>query len=251
MKAGPSCSSPAVVNPAAWRAAYPVVRVASHPRTMLPPEGEKSTTTITPALVVQLPMGSAPAAVGRDRRPGPIPPADGGGDDARGHHAADVQPRRCRVYVPWSAGRMRNHAPLRCGADARPPVRSSVPRPSSRGTWRRRRRRCRRRSPPPSSPCRPGWGPCPRRAGSGGVPPIEPWNVASPKAKMPPSAGHLPVALAVGGRGHAHHRPVQVASRPSSRGTSASPKAKMPPSAGHLPVARRRRGWGPCPPPAG
>jgi hypothetical protein len=63
MKPGPSWVSPAVVNPAAWRAWYPFVMVASHPRSMAPLQWVRSTTTIAPVVVLQSPMGSALATV--------------------------------------------------------------------------------------------------------------------------------------------------------------------------------------------
>jgi hypothetical protein len=61
MNAGPSYSSPAGVKPAEIMALYPVDNVAAHPRSMFPPHGEKSTTTISPLVVLQLLKGSAAA----------------------------------------------------------------------------------------------------------------------------------------------------------------------------------------------
>ena len=42
------------------------------------------------------------------------------------------------------------------------------------------------------------------------LPPIEPWNCASPKLKMPPSEATLPVTVPIGGRGHPHNRLVEM-----------------------------------------
>jgi hypothetical protein len=61
MSAGPSCSSPAGVKPAEIMALYPVDNLAAHPRSMFPPHGEKSTTTTSPVVVLQLLKGSAAA----------------------------------------------------------------------------------------------------------------------------------------------------------------------------------------------
>src|SRR5580658_2548681 len=61
MNAGPSSSSPAGVNPAEIMALYPVDNVPAHPRSMSPPHGAKSTTTISPVVVLQLLKGSAAA----------------------------------------------------------------------------------------------------------------------------------------------------------------------------------------------
>jgi hypothetical protein len=59
MNAGPSSSSPAGVKPAEIMALYPVDNGAAHPRSMFPPHGAKSTTTISPVVVLQLLRGSA------------------------------------------------------------------------------------------------------------------------------------------------------------------------------------------------
>jgi len=59
--ASPSSSSPDGVKPAEIIALYPVVNVAAHPRSMSPPQGPKSTTTISPVVVLQLLSGSADA----------------------------------------------------------------------------------------------------------------------------------------------------------------------------------------------
>src|SRR5665213_1371099 len=63
MKPGPSWLSPTVLNPAACSNAYPLLGCNPQPRTVGPPQCEKSTATIAPVLVVQLPSGSAPADV--------------------------------------------------------------------------------------------------------------------------------------------------------------------------------------------
>jgi hypothetical protein len=63
--AGPSWSSPAGVKPAAIMALYPVVRgFPAHPLSMSPPHGAKSTTTISPVVVLHSLIGSACAVPG-------------------------------------------------------------------------------------------------------------------------------------------------------------------------------------------
>ena len=64
MNPAPSCTVPAVENPAACRASYPVVGVASQPRLIDPSKCRKSTATSTPREVVQLLTGSAAAGAG-------------------------------------------------------------------------------------------------------------------------------------------------------------------------------------------
>jgi hypothetical protein len=63
MNAGPSRCVPSVVNPAAFSASYPVVGVASQPRSMSPGgKPRKSTMTRTPTEDVHELVGSAAAA---------------------------------------------------------------------------------------------------------------------------------------------------------------------------------------------
>ncbi len=59
--AGPWSSVPVIAYPASWRAPYSVVSVAAQPRSTLPPQWEKSTTTMAPVVVEQLDTGSAAA----------------------------------------------------------------------------------------------------------------------------------------------------------------------------------------------
>lgn len=59
--AGPSCSVPVGVNPAEIMALYAVVSVPAHPRSMSPPHAAKSTTTISPVVVLHSLKGSAAA----------------------------------------------------------------------------------------------------------------------------------------------------------------------------------------------
>src|ERR1700730_1347809 len=62
-KAAPYWTSPEVTNPAACKAAQPVVGVGSHPRSEVWPKCEKSTATITPFVDVQSAMGLVPTVM--------------------------------------------------------------------------------------------------------------------------------------------------------------------------------------------
>ena len=62
------------------------------------------------------------------------------------------------------------------------------------------------------------------------MPPVEPWNAASPKAEDAAVGRHQPVAPAVGGGGDADDGTVQVHTCPVEPKNLASPKVKTPPS---------------------
>ena len=156
--------------------------------------------------------------------------ADDGGDevDAPGRAvelrvAEREDPAVARDDPVALARRRRRHPDHRAG--------SGAGRPSIRGSARRRTRRSRRRARPTSSPC-PTASPPSRRSGWLRCwPPVEPWKRASPNEKIPPSRRDEPVARCpTASRAMPTIGLVQVAGRPSSRGTCASPNEKIPPS---------------------
>ena len=77
---------------------------------------------------------------------------------------------------------------------------------------------------------------------SRGRPPMDPWKVASPKAKMPPSDGHQPVAVTGRRRRHAHNRLVegQPAHGPQVRGVAEGEDAAVGADQPVAAAARRR-----------